>query len=119
MSQARKMKRRDVCSSKKTHDAWQRGVKAGARAAAKMQRTDIQAETLGNTLLTMLVFLRIKRGFGYKRLKDFMADFDEFIEDCERECLTHQKAHEVLMECGFDVVKEFEELEIRARGKSA
>ena len=62
----------------------------------------------GDLLMTVLMFLRCKRGYGGKRLKDFLHDFNEFTADCYREKLTAGIVKEILMdECGFDVEAEF------------
>ena len=62
----------------------------------------------GDLLMTVLMFLRCKRGYGGKRLRDFLHDFNEFTADCYREKLTAGIVKEILMdECGFDVEAEF------------
>lgn len=63
----------------------------------------------GDMVMIMLMFLRCKRGYGKKRLQDFLHDFNEFADDCHREQLTAGVVKEILMdECGFDVEAEFE-----------
>ena len=62
----------------------------------------------GDLLMVVLMFLRCKRGYGGKRLRDFLHDFNEFTADCYREKLTAGVVKEILMdECGFDVEAEF------------
>lgn len=63
----------------------------------------------GDMVMIMLMFLRCKRGYGKKRLQDFLYEFNEFADDCHREQLTAGVVKEILMdECGFDVEAEFE-----------
>lgn len=63
----------------------------------------------GDLLMTVLMFLRCKRGYGGKRLRDFLHDFNEFTADCYREKLTAGVVKEILWdECKFDVEAEFE-----------
>ena len=62
----------------------------------------------GDMVMIMLMFLRCKRGYGKKRLQDFLYEFNEFADDCHREQLTAGVVKEILMdECGFDVEAEF------------
>ena len=62
----------------------------------------------GDLLMVVLMFLRCKRGYGKKRLQDFLYEFNEFADDCHREQLTAGVVKEILMdECGFDVEAEF------------
>ncbi len=62
----------------------------------------------GDLLMVVLMFLRCRRGYGGKRLRDFLHDFNEFTADCYREKLTAGVVKEILMdECGFDVEAEF------------
>ncbi len=63
----------------------------------------------GDLLMVVLMFLRCKRGYGGKRLRDFLHDFNEFAADCYKEQLTAGVVKEILMdECGFDVEAEFQ-----------
>ncbi len=62
----------------------------------------------GDLLMVVLMFLRCRRGYGGKRLRDFLHDFNEFTADCYREKMTAGVVKEILMdECGFDVEAEF------------
>ena len=62
----------------------------------------------GDLLMVVLMFLRCRRGYGGKRLRDFLHDFNEFAADCYKEQLTAGVVKEILMdECGFDVEAEF------------
>ena len=63
----------------------------------------------GDMVMIMLMFLRCKRGYGKKRLQDFLYEFNEFADDCHREQLTAGVVKEILWdECKFDVEAEFE-----------
>lgn len=69
---------------------------------------EVAPRMAGDLLMVVLMFLRCKRGFGKKRLQDFLHDFNEFADDCHREQLTAGVVKEILMdECGFDVEAEF------------
>ena len=62
----------------------------------------------GDLMMVVLMFLRCKRGYGGKRLRDFLHDFNDFAADCYKEQLTAGVVKEILLqECGFDVEEEF------------
>lgn len=70
---------------------------------------EVAPRMAGDLLMVVLMFLRCKRGYGKKRLQDFLYEFNEFADDCHREQLTAGVVKEILMdECGFDVEAEFE-----------
>ena len=97
---------------------------AEAKAALTAMRTEVVSEIsrnacqhvdqefaprlAGDLLMVVLMFLRCKRGYGGKRLRDFLHDFNDFAADCYKEQLTAGVVREILLEeCGFDVEAEF------------
>ena len=80
-----------------------------ARDVVKHMVEDITPQMTGDLILTLLMFLRCKRGYGKKRLQDFLHDFNEFADDAMKNGLTAEIVKQILMEeCNFDVIKEFE-----------
>jgi hypothetical protein len=75
---------------------------------------DIRPQILGDCMLLFLAYLRIRKGYGKKRLHDFMLDFNEFGDDAEENGLTSEIVKDMLFdEChGFDVVEVFRECEM-------
>jgi hypothetical protein len=64
-------------------------------------------------MLLFLAYLRIRKGYGKKRLHDFMLDFNEFGDDAEENGLTSEIVKNMLAEeCSTDVVELFRECEI-------
>ena len=83
-----------------------------ARDVVKHMVEDITPQMTGDLILTLLMFLRCKRGYGKKRLQDFLHDFYEFADDAMKNGLTAEIVKQILLEeCGFDVIKEFEKCE--------
>ena len=97
---------------------------AEAKAALTAMRTEVVSEIsrnacqhvdqefaprlAGDLLMVVLMFLRCKRGYGGKRLRDFLHEFNDFAADCYKEQLTSGVVKEILLEeCGFDVEEEF------------
>jgi hypothetical protein len=73
---------------------------------------EIKPRIMGDMMLLILAFLRIKRGFGEKRLRQFLLDFNTFGDDAEREGLTSDIVGELLAdECNIDIVELFRECE--------
>lgn len=62
MSLARRMKRKDTVPASVKRKAFEKGYMQGV----VKQAPETKAQTIGDTLLAMLCFLRIKRGYGYK-----------------------------------------------------
>jgi hypothetical protein len=74
---------------------------------------DIRPQILGDCMLLFLAYLRIRKGYGKKRLHDFMLDFNEFGDDAEENGLTSEIVKNMLAEeCSTDVVELFSECEI-------
>ena len=66
----------------------------------------------GEVLLMILTFLHFERGFGKKRLCDFLRDFNEFGDVVQASSETIEGYKEILKErCGFDAVAEFKKAE--------
>lgn len=79
---------------------------------------EIGPQVAGDLIMSLLMFLRCKRGYGKKRLQDFLHDFNEFADDAMKNGLTAGIVKEILLEeCGFDVDKEFEECEAESNGR--
>lgn len=75
-------------------------------------------QVAGDLIMSLLMFLRCKRGYGKKRLRDFLHDFNEFADDAMENGLTAGIVKEILLEeCGFDVDKEFAECEAESNGR--
>ena len=66
----------------------------------------------GEMLVMILTFLHFERGYGKKRLSDFLHDFNEFGDIVQEADTTIEGYKEILKdECGFDVVAEFKKAE--------
>jgi hypothetical protein len=75
-------------------------------------------QVAGDLIMSILMFLRCKRGYGKKRLQDFLHEFNEFADDAMKNDLTSGIVKEILLEeCGFDVDKEFEKCEAESNGR--
>lgn len=73
---------------------------------------EIKPRIMGDMMILFLAYLRIKKGYGKKRLHEFLLDFNEFGDDAEREGLTSDIVQDMLQEeCGLDVVAMFRECE--------
>lgn len=79
-----------------------------SRNACQHVDQEFAPRVAGDLLMVVLMFLRCRRGYGGKRLRDFLHDFNDFAADCYKEQLTAGVVKEILMdECGFDVEAEF------------
>ena len=83
-----------------------------AKDVIRHMEREFAPQMTGDLLMTLLIFLRIKRGYGKKRLQDFLHDFNEFADDAIKNGLTADIVKQILLEeCDFDVIKEFEKCE--------
>ena len=94
-------------------------IKAQVTASvARRMQEEYAPQVAGDLIMSLLMFLRCKRGFGKKRLRDFLHDFNEFADDAMKNGLTAGIVKEILLEeCGFDVDKEFAECEAESNGR--
>lgn len=83
-----------------------------AKDVIRHMEREFAPQMTGDLLMTLLMFLRCKRGYGKKRLQEFLHDFNEFADDATKNGLTAGIVKEILMEeCGFNVDEEFAKCE--------
>lgn len=87
-------------------------VKEIAAREFALQRENEQAESYGTVIALTMLFLNTERGFGKKRLKKFLWDFDDFIEGVKRfgKGNMAEVRKTLLNDCGIDIQQEFKRL---------
>ena len=93
-------------------------IKEIAKREYLLQRRDEQAESYGTIIALTLLFLNTERGFGKKRLKKFLWDFDDFLEGVKKfgKGNMAEVRKTLLNDCGIDIQEEFKRLH-EERGK--
>ena len=83
-----------------------------AKDVIRHMEKEFAPQMTGDLLMTLLMFLRVKRGYGKKRLQDFLHGFNEFADDATKNGLTAGIVKEILLEeCDFNVDEEFAKCE--------
>lgn len=73
---------------------------------------EIKPRIMGDMMLLVMAFLRVKKGHTGQWLHQFLLDFNEFADDMEREGTNADDVKDLLMdECGLDVLELFRECE--------
>ena len=79
----------------------------------KAVEKEIKPRIMGDMMLYILAYMRIKKNHTGKWIHDFMLDFNEFADDLSREETAVDDIKALLWdECGLDVVEMFRECEV-------
>lgn len=77
---------------------------------------DIKGAYMGHMLLTVLAFLRIKKGYAKKRITDFMTELNDFMTDMSYDKVKNEEIVEMLEdETGVNVKELFAMLDRKAK----
>lgn len=80
-----------------------------AREALEKIKRDWIPEVQGEIILYVLAFMRCERGYGAKRIKEFIHEFNAFADAMRRDGVHSPDIVKLLRdECGVDIVHEFE-----------